>query len=165
MDTTKLMKRKTFLKLTVPAFLAGLLVPVNPARAAGETFHFQQDPPTDWHYADRFPSAPAFANSGVGFTLDLSTLDPLIKVVSGHLYLQDNGAGRGTWQIETRPSGLTPFPPDVGWQLLHSHYPSGAQVGFQMTARCGNDGKFELKVNRQLATVVEYAFAPIWWIS
>lgn len=160
------MNRTTFLKLTPLALLSLFVKPPRAHAASGETLHFQQDPPVDWHYADRFPAAtPAHASNGVGFTLDLSSLDPAIKIVTGHLYLQDNGVGRGTWLIETRPAGLSPFPPDIGWQMTHSNYPSGVQVGFQMSARCGNDGKFELRVSRQLATVIEYSFSPIWWWS
>lgn len=158
------MDRKSFLKLLPVSFLGlwkagGLNKIMVPAELG-----FQQNPPIDSHYADRVPgAATAITLNGVGFVVDMADVCPLAKVVYGYLYLQDKSGGRGNWFIETRPAGLLPFPPDQGWQYAYSHFPAGNQIGFQMFARCGNDGRFEARVTRLNSVEFEWSFAPVWW--
>lgn len=159
------MQRRSFLKLASLA-LAPLAswfkTPVATKTDAGETMHYQQDPPVDWHYADKVTGV--IPVSGGTALIDLTLFAPGIKVAHGFLYLLDT-TGRGPWNIETRPDGLVSFPPDVGWEWLFRNYPSANEAALMTAVRCGTGGKFEIRVTRQLATNMQWSFAPVWWFS
>lgn len=153
------MNRRNFVKSILPVGLVTLFPKSKTTSNGNESLHFQQDPATDWHYADKVAGQ---LTPGQATLIDFSMLDKGAKAVYGHLHLQDLN-GSGPWTIETRPHGLNPFPPNQGWEIT-AQAPDTPELSLQLSARC-NLSKFEIRVTRATSSPINYGYAPIWWWS